>query len=143
MIYERGRVVAVKQNSVWVETINQSACLKCQVRKGCGHSLLARLGGRQHRLEVSVSEEEIQRLVEGDEVTIGMDSSAVVRVSLLAYLLPLMGALIAAILMDGQGTTDFVVALAAVAGFCAGAVFVRFFSRWYQHDPRYQPVLVH
>ena len=40
MLTETGRVVALEQDSLWVETIRQSTCGSCAVQKGCGHGLI-------------------------------------------------------------------------------------------------------
>ena len=41
MIIETGRVVALEDAAVWVETIRSSACGSCAARSGCGHRTLA------------------------------------------------------------------------------------------------------
>lgn len=142
MIYEQGRVLAVKADSVWVETINQSACQKCHANQGCGHGLLTRLGAKQSYLKVPISEACTQKLVEGDKVIIGIESSAVIKASLVAYLTPLIMSLMATIFMHNQVANDFWVVIAAAMGFFAGILFVRWFSRRREHDSRYQPVLI-
>ena len=40
---ETGRVVALEDVAVWVETIRSSACGSCAARSGCGHRTLAGL----------------------------------------------------------------------------------------------------
>ena len=40
MLIETGRVVALEGNTVWVETLRQSACGSCSARAGCGHGVL-------------------------------------------------------------------------------------------------------
>ena len=40
-IIETGRVVALEDAAVWVETIRSSACGSCAARSGCGHRTLA------------------------------------------------------------------------------------------------------
>ena len=40
-IIESGRVVAIEESGVWVETIRSSACGSCAARSGCGHRTLA------------------------------------------------------------------------------------------------------
>ena len=45
MLLERGRVVAIEADAVWVETIRRSTCAGCSARSGCGHGVLARASG--------------------------------------------------------------------------------------------------
>ena len=40
-IIETGRVVAIEDAAVWVETIRSSTCGSCAARSGCGHRTLA------------------------------------------------------------------------------------------------------
>ena len=40
MLTETGRVVAVDDDGLWVETVRRSTCNACGVRQGCGHGLL-------------------------------------------------------------------------------------------------------
>ena len=53
MLVESGRVVAIEPDAVWVETLRRSTCGACEVRNGCGHGLLNRIGdGRRACLRV-------------------------------------------------------------------------------------------
>ena len=59
MLVETGRVVAVEEDSLWVETIRQSTCGSCAAQKGCGHGLLNRYadGKRGYIQHLAVGEE--------------------------------------------------------------------------------------
>ena len=57
MLTESGRVVAVNDSTVWVETIQQSTCGQCAARKGCGQSMLSKMyDGRRHHIEVPIQD---------------------------------------------------------------------------------------
>ncbi|QSP96304.1 SoxR reducing system RseC family protein [Marinobacter salinisoli] len=86
MITETGKVVAVKGDHAWVQTIRLSACNSCSARKGCGQrALAAATSGRANQVLVRNS---VNAAV-GDEVTLGIDEKALLGASVLAYALPL------------------------------------------------------
>jgi sigma-E factor negative regulatory protein RseC len=135
MIEETGKVVAVEDGAVWVETIRQSACHSCSAKSGCGHSALSKLGRQAVHLKAGTS----QRYAVGDEVVIGVPEHVVVTSSLLAYLMPLVLALVFAIPVDAYTGSDGYTALAGLVGLALGFVGLRIHFRRNQHDERYQP----
>lgn len=118
MITETGKVVALKGDGVWVQTIRASACQSCSARGGCGQKVLAAAsGGRANQILVTNS---INASV-GDEVTIGIDEQALLAASLLVYALPLI-LMVAASVLGHQlsGGHDGAAMLAAVVGLALG-----------------------
>lgn len=135
MIEETGKVVAVEEGAVWVETIRQSACQSCSARAGCGHSALSKLGRKAVHLRASAR----QPYAVGDEVVIGVPESVVVTSSVLAYLMPLVIALVFALMADAGQASDGMTAVASLLGLALGFVILRWHFRRRQHDERYQP----
>ena len=87
MIHETGRVVAIKGNKVWVQTIRASACESCSARSGCGQRVLASASkGRANQILVN---NHLGARV-GDEVTLAIAESALLSASLLVYAMPLL-----------------------------------------------------
>jgi sigma-E factor negative regulatory protein RseC len=118
VITETGKVVALKGDRVWVQTIRTSACQSCAARSGCGQKVLAAAsGGRANQILVSNS---INAGV-GDEVTIGIDEQALLGASLLVYALPLILMVVASVLGHQlSGGHDGAAMIAAVAGLALG-----------------------
>jgi sigma-E factor negative regulatory protein RseC len=145
MIEEDGQVVTVEEEGwAWVETRRPSACGACAAGQGCGTSLLAGVLGRR-KAPVRV----INRIgaVAGDRVVIGISESSLVRGSLAIYAVPLLGLFAGALfgqLLSGGYTeyADLAPLLGGSAGFAAGLVWLRRFSRVTGRDDRYQPVLL-
>lgn len=145
MIEEDGQVVTVEEEGwAWVETRRPSACGTCAAGQGCGTSLLAGVLGRR-KAPVRV----INRIgaVAGDRVVIGISESSLVRGSLAIYAVPLLGlfagALFGQLLSGGHAEyADLAPLLGGSAGFAAGLVWLRRFSRVTGRDDRYQPVLL-
>ena len=135
MIEETGRVVAVEEGAVWVETIRQSACQSCSAKSGCGHSALSKLGRQSVHLRAGTT----QSYTVGDEVVIGVPEQVVVTSSLLAYIMPLVLALVFAIPVDAFTHSDGLTALAGMAGLFLGFAGLRLHFKHNQHDERYQP----
>ncbi|MBQ0763380.1 SoxR reducing system RseC family protein [Marinobacter psychrophilus] len=138
MITESGRVVAVSGNTVWVQTIRQSACQSCSARSGCGQRVLAAAsGGRANQVQVLNT----LHAGVGDDVTLGIAEQALLQASLLVYALPLL-LMVAASIAANQLVpgSDGVAILAAGLGLGAGFFVAR---RWQRHMPGdYQPHLM-
>ena len=139
MIEESGRVVAVEDGAVWVASIRQTACQSCAARKGCGQSALAKLG-QQHKNHVRALN--AFDLDVGDEVIIGVPEDVVMKGTLIAYLMPLVLMLVAAITADSFTQEDLWVALSGLAGLAVGFGLVRVHFHAVSRDRRYQPVVL-
>lgn len=123
MITETGKVVAVTGEHAWIQTIRTSACQSCAARNGCGQKVLASAtGGRANQVRVVNS---VDARV-GEEVTLGIDESALLGASLLVYALPLLlmvaASMLGHYLSDGS---DFGAMSGAVAGLASGFLVSR------------------
>lgn len=118
MITEKGTVIALKDDRVWVQTIRQSACESCSARSGCGQRVLASASrGRANQILV----ENTVRARVGDDVTIGIDEQALLGASLIVYALPLLLMVLASILGHRlSGGADVGAIVGAVGGLLAG-----------------------
>lgn len=119
MIEECGRIVAVDSDAVWVETTARSGCGRCQEAGGCGqNSIFRMLGDRTRQLRVYSGT--VQARV-GDTAVVGVPGGALVRASLLAYLVPLLALLAGAVIgHNAAGGADFGAILGGIAGLVAG-----------------------
>ncbi|MEH6561790.1 MAG: SoxR reducing system RseC family protein [Marinobacter sp.] len=138
MITESGKVVAVTDEHAWVQTIRTSACQSCAARNGCGQKVLASAtGGRANQVRVVNS---VNACV-GEEVTLGIDESALLGASLLVYALPLL--LLVTASMIGHhlsGGNDFAAILGAAAGLALGFLISRQLQR--RNAGSYEPRLL-
>lgn len=126
MVEESAQVVKVEGDVVWVQAIQQSACGSCQAQKGCGHSLLAKVGQKQIDLPVARNG---MKVAANDQVIIGVPEQAILRSSMLMYGLPLF-TMIAVALMSSmaqleEGLVILFSFLALVAGFAGVSVFAK------------------
>lgn len=141
MILETGTVVAIESDSLWVETIQKSACDACVAEKGCGQKFLSKLAGKTTSIRVLLNGQSRKDFSLGQSVTIGIPEDVIVLASLLVYLLPVVGAVAGAALIGSSGT-DLQAMVGAVAGLLAGAWLVRMHSARSRNDLRYNPVLI-
>ena len=144
MLTEQARVVAVDDDSVWVETIRQSTCGSCAVQKGCGHGLLNQIyPGRRNYIRVLTGDFRADDCRVDDEVIISIPEEVILRGSFVAYLLPLLcmiaGAALAAVAVPLN--QDVAAALGAVAGIAVGFALVRRHARAHRDDSYFQPTL--
>lgn len=142
MITESGTVVAVEDDSLWVQTLRKSACDTCQSRSGCGQRLLSSGNQQSGSLRVLLNKRPAHAFSIGDEVTIGIPEGVVAHSSLIAYLLPLIFLIAGALVADGIWQREGITVLGAAAGLLSGAYVVRLFGRLKASDRRYQPVIV-
>jgi sigma-E factor negative regulatory protein RseC len=139
---ELGTVVAIEERSLWVETSRQTACGSCSAQKGCGTSLLAKLfPNRQHFVRVLARAEQISSLQVGQEVSIEVSDSLIVKASLIMYLVPIALLLIGAAIGDTKGDDGYAI-LGAVIGITAGLTLVRFHAWTGRNNPDLHPVIV-
>lgn len=142
MITEAGRVVVVESDSLWVETIQRSACESCAAEKGCGQKLVAKLDGESAFIRVLLEGRDPSNYLIGDEVTIGIPDDVIASSSMIVYMSPLISLVAAVILADYFQLSEAVTIVLALIGFMLGASGVRLFSHHKRNDVRFQPFLV-
>jgi len=131
MLTETGSVVAVEDDGLWVETLKLSACGKCQARHGCGQKLLANYNPEMSYIKALYPEcGADKRWVLGAQVVIGVDEHALVRATLLAYLVPLLTLIAGLFLGHLAFEHEVSAALGALLGLIAGGVFVRWYGKY-------------
>jgi sigma-E factor negative regulatory protein RseC len=97
MIEEQAQVVEIKGNRLLLQAQTQSSCGNCSVSKGCGTSLLAKVVGR--KFTHFQAENNINAKV-GDTVVVGIAEDALLKGSVMMYVLPVMCMLGFALLAD-------------------------------------------
>jgi sigma-E factor negative regulatory protein RseC len=145
MLIETGRVVAVEQEAVWVETIRQSTCGSCAVNKGCGHGLLNRMAdGRTGYVRVLPGSVSPGRCAIDDQVRIGIPEQVILQGSVVVYMLPLLLMLAGGAAASGlwSGPAEPAAVGGAVAGLLLGFGLVHWHARRHRDDPALQPVLL-
>jgi len=119
MIEERARVIAVENNQLLLEAETSAACNACAAKPGCGTSVLSRWVGRKFtRFQAPNT---VNARV-GDEVVVGLAEEAMLKGSVLVYLLPVLAMIGSALLADSLisadvASRDLLVLISAVAGF--------------------------
>ena len=144
MIEERARVIAVENDKLLLEAQTQSACGGCEARQGCGTSVLSKWVGRRFtRFQATNT---VNARV-GDEVVVGLAEEAMLKGSILVYLMPLLAMIVAAVLADSlipfdAAARDVLVLIAAVAGFVLMLVVSRRFLSSRRNRSQLQPVVI-
>ena len=141
MIEELAVVVEAGDGYAWVETRRRSACGACSASDGCGTATLAKVWGERRTRVRAIS---TWPLRPGDAVIVGLAEGALLRGSLLVYLLPLAlllaGALLGQAAFAGAGEEPVI--LAGAVGLGLGFLAARIASRRWRSDARFQPVVV-
>ena len=98
MIEQYARVVEVQGLSVRVLTERQAGCQSCDVKGGCGTSLIGRLFPQRPQQLLDLSAEPLKSVPRpGDRVLIGIDEQHLQQAGLLLYATPLAGLLLGAV----------------------------------------------
>jgi sigma-E factor negative regulatory protein RseC len=141
MIEETGVVVGVTGDLAEVETKRQGACGSCSASGSCGTSLLARYLGRRPLLLRATNG---VGAVPGDTVVVGVPEGGLLRASLAAYLVPLLGLMGGGLAGDGllPGGGEAASALGGLAGLALGLAWLGRFGRSHGEDPHYRPVVL-
>ena len=141
MIEEVAVVVEAGDGYAWVETRRQSACGACSASDGCGTATLAKVWGDQRTRVRAIA---TLPLRPGDAVIVGLAEGALLRGSLLIYLLPIVlllaGALLGQAAFAGAGEEPVI--LSGAVGLGLGFLAARVVSRRLRSDARFQPVVM-
>ncbi len=145
MIEETALVVECNGAQAWVETQRSSTCGSCAARKDCGTGALSKVLGRK-----TVHLRVLNRIdaKPGEEVVVGLNEGALVRGSIVVYILPLLCLFLFALL--GQflaaqlkfDSTQLASIFFGGIGLALGMLWVRRFSMKISQNPRYQPVIL-
>ncbi len=140
MIEETGRVVAVREDRIWVQTERRTTCGSCAAQAGCGQGLFYKMSQRSHNHIELVTSEVVEV---GDRVVLGIAEHTLIRSSLWAYGLPLLLMIgIAVVTETIFGIAEPWVIIAALAGLAAGMLLSRMHSFNAGRQSEYQPVLL-
>ena len=140
MIEEPGRVVAVEEGAVWVQTLRKSTCSSCSANAGCGQGLLDKLAITSQRGNVRALTD--LQLAVGDEVVIGVREELLLRSAGQVYLLPLLALLGGGFIAQSLGLSEPLSILLGLGGLLAAGLLVRWRSLRVADDPHLQPVVV-
>ncbi len=123
MIEEQGSVVTIDDDAVWVETERKTTCSSCSARHGCGQHLSEKYKPKNSHAYIKAACS--LSLNEGDKVVIGIPETALMKASLLVYMLPLFTMMSGMWLASTLGLSDPGVLLITVASLLLGFFPVR------------------
>jgi sigma-E factor negative regulatory protein RseC len=139
----RGRVIAIEHVEpsphALVEVDASFSCARCAEGKGCGAGLLGgNTGPRRIDALIGVG----LNIREGDEVRLQLAPSRLLQASVIAYGLPLSGAVLGAAFAYFSGLGDLYAALTALVGIAAGLVAARARLRSQSRSCQFTPTVV-
>ena len=144
MIEEHARVIAVQNGQLLLEAQTKASCSACAVKQGCGTSVISKWVGRKFtRFQAPNT---VNARV-GDEVVVGLAEEAMLKGSVLVYLLPLLAMIGFALLADSliaadTPSRDLMVLIAAVAGFSLMLVISRLLLSTGSNSSKLTPVVL-
>lgn len=141
MLEEAALVTHVKGASISVRTVRKSACDSCQAEAGCGQKRITRLLIRE-ATDMAIDNPEDLDVQVGSQVLIGLNEGALVRASLILYLLPLVMMILAVLVSSLMFEQELLHILAAGAGLLTGFLCGRILSARLLSTGDYRPVLL-
>ena len=144
MIEETARVVDIEGDQLVLQAQTKTACNACEVKQGCGTSVLSKVIGRKFTRFHATNTVNADI---GDEVVVGMHEDAMLMGSVLVYLLPLLALIIGAVVADSLidsavESRDLYIILSGVAGFFAMLTVSRLFLSTGRSHQRLSPVVL-
>jgi sigma-E factor negative regulatory protein RseC len=144
MIEEWAQVVEMKGDQLVLQAQTKSSCGSCAASKGCGTSVLSKVVGRKFtRFQADNSvDAEI-----GDTVVVGISEDALLKGSLVMYIIPILGMLVFALAADHYMQTlaenrDLLISGAGVLGLVSGSLVSRWYFQRQDSGQRFRPVVL-
>ncbi|MDY6994402.1 MAG: SoxR reducing system RseC family protein [Pseudomonadota bacterium] len=145
MLEAQGIVVERDDEFVVVQTQRQSSCGQCTISQNCATSSLAQMfGGQQAQMKV-MNHDNIQV---GDQVVIGLPEGALLKGSIILYLLPLFTLLIAALSYEFLAAAlhwphyEWLTVIVGLFGLWLGLIGVKRLSVQLSEQAQYRPVVL-
>lgn len=141
MLEEVAEVVEVKADFLLVSSSRFSACHACQASAGCGQRSLAGLFGNKSILLKLENPENIPVQV-GQSVVLGLHEQALLKSSVVMYLIPLVFLITSAVLADILNASESFIILSGLLGLLVGFLLARKLSAQLLSNPDYFPKLI-
>lgn len=140
MIEQTATVLSSDDSHAVVEVGRQSSCSSCSA-KGCGTGTLANLFGNK---AIQLQIDNPLHAQAGDEVVIGIREQALIKGSLLVYILPLLsmmlGGLVGGTVVDTANEAPTLIG--AVAGLAIGLLWLRHLTRNLRYNAEFSAVML-
>ncbi len=139
LLRESGIVSSVEGEFAYVDAQRQSGCSGCSSASGCGTSALATLFSNTSQNAIKVRN--TLNVQVGDQVTLTLDESRLIKHSFMAYGVPLIGLFLFAVMFSQLSVffLDASESSADIAAIMGG--FLGVASGWWLTHKIYQPVL--
>jgi len=144
MIEEHIEVVEVLGDQLVLQARTESACGSCAVSKGCGTSVLSKVVGKKFtRFQVDNN----VNAVVGDTVVIGIHEDALLKGSLVMYILPIISMLFFAVFFDFVlplllQSRDLIIAGSSIAGLILGFLLSKWYFQRHSNAQHFSPVVL-
>ncbi len=144
MIEEEAQVVEIKGSQVILQARTQSACGNCSASKGCGTSVLAKVIGRKFtRFQ---AENNVGAKI-GDTVVVGISEDALLRGSLVMYIIPILGMLFFSLLANyllasSIDSLDLIIAASGIMGLIFGSLIAKSYFQRQSSAQHFTPVVL-
>ena len=141
MLEEIAEVVEVHSDFILVSSSRLSACNACQASTNCGQRSLAGLFGNKSILFKLENTERLSVAV-GQSVVLGLHEHALLKSSVVMYLIPLLFLIISAVAATLLNLSEGLIIVSGLAALLLGFVVARKLSVKLLSNPNYTPRLL-
>lgn len=141
MLEEIAEVVEVHSDCILVSSSRLSACNACQASANCGQRSLAGLFGNKSILFKLENPERLSVAV-GQSVVLGLHEHALLKSSVVMYLIPLLFLIISAVAATLLNLSEGLIIVSGLAALLLGFVLARKLSVKLLSNPNYTPRLL-
>ncbi len=123
---EIGRVVALEEEAVWIETTEKSTCGGCAAKQACGQNVLASLyPERSRQVKISTIGHSGKQPKLHDQVSFELPDNALLFGALRVYLLPLATMIVTPLTLSMWTSSELALITGSFMGLCAGFALSR------------------
>lgn len=141
MLLETLRIKSLHVEYLTLDSEALKSCQGCASKPLCGQSLWAKLFGVKP-VDLQLEYPQKGCFYKGQLVTIGIEEFALLRASILTFLIPLCGLFLGVILGGALQTEEVFGIVLALAGLVLGFLISRFFHNFYKLNKQLNPVIV-
>ena len=126
MIKQQATVISCDEKTVLVEVERQSTCSQCQVKQGCGTSLLENHVGKRFS-QISVAK--TNDVLVGQQVQLAISEQNLLQATFLMYIVPLLVMFICAAVTSFLNFNELVEIFSGICGLLISFYWVRIYLR--------------
>jgi sigma-E factor negative regulatory protein RseC len=122
MIEQKAKVVAIDEQTIWLDAQRQSTCSGCAAKQGCGTGLLENHVGKRFS-RIAIEKKDTVNL--GQQMQLAIPEEALLQGAFIMYMIPLLFMFLFALVATSLGATTWLETISGISGLFAGLFIVK------------------